>query len=187
MSYTLREARPADLDGVRALMLRVLDEDLGYGFVPALHGDIADLQGCYLDNPRHLLLVAVDGATDAVIGTAGVRAGGPKAEYVPTWLAARYSPETAAQIVRVFIAPEHRRRGVARRLVETARRWIESEGRYTVICLHTDSRVPSALPFWRSLAEEVLDDRERSEWATVHFELPLTRPVSFGPAQGGRT
>jgi GNAT superfamily N-acetyltransferase len=165
--YTVREARLSDLDGARALMLRVLDEDLGYGFVPALHADIADLKGTYLNTARHVLLVAVASSTGAVIGTAGVRAGGPKTEYVPPWLAARYDPTTTAQIVRVFIAPEYRRLGVARRLVEAARRWVQAEGGYTTICLHTD------LPFWRSLADEVYDARGRDEWETVHFEVPL--------------
>src|SRR5436309_1785335 len=58
-SYAVRVARPDDLPAVRALMVRTFEEDFGYGYRPDFHADVDDLQGVYLDHPRHTLLVAV--------------------------------------------------------------------------------------------------------------------------------
>lgn len=152
--------------------MRVLREDFGYAELRPFHADLDDLQGVYLDHPRHTLFVALDDATGAVLGTTGVRAGGPNSSPHPAWLAWRYSPETTAQLYRVYIAPDHRRRGVARALVEAARRWIAAEGGYRVIYLHTNVGVPGAEAFWRSLpTTETYDGRHESEYAPVHFEL----------------
>ncbi len=73
-----RPATADDLAEVRALMIRTFDEDFGYGYNPAFHADVDDLQGTYLDNPRHTLFVAVDPATEQLLGTAGIRSGGLK-------------------------------------------------------------------------------------------------------------
>jgi ribosomal protein S18 acetylase RimI-like enzyme len=90
-------------------------------------------------------------------------------------VAARYDPDRTAQVVRVYVARAHRRRGVARALVELARRFAAAEGGYDVICLHTDVRAPGAAPFWRSMPTRLVYDPqghgEGISATTLHFEL----------------
>lgn len=170
-TFTIREATRADLAPARALMLRVFVEDFGYGYLPQWHWDVDDLAGIYLDNQRHGLWVAVD-ETGTVIGTAGIREGGPRCPPNPAWLAARYAGTGTAQIVRVYVAPPLRGRGIGKALVAAACQFVAAEGGYRCLYLHTDTRVPGAEAFWRSLGRVVHDARE-DEWATVHFELDL--------------
>ncbi len=110
--FTARPARPDDLPQARALIMQVIQEDLGYTYNPEWHWDVDDLQGVYLDDPRHALWVVVDDAMGEIIGTDGLRRGGPKS---PPQVAARYDPDRTAQVVRVYVARAHRRRAVSLR------------------------------------------------------------------------
>ncbi|MDQ0585431.1 GNAT family N-acetyltransferase [Streptomyces rishiriensis] len=173
--YTVRPATPADVDGARRVMLDTFYQEFGYGYVPRWHPDVVDIKGTYLDDPRQLLLVAVhDGE---VVATTGVRAGGPAHPPHPRRLADRYPDGTTAQLVRVYVRPEHRRRGLAGILVATACDFISDTPGYERIYLHTNADVEGAEPFWRSLAKEVFDARDTGEHgpgvATVHFEIPM--------------
>ncbi|WP_274028748.1 GNAT family N-acetyltransferase [Streptomyces sp. MMBL 11-1] len=174
-SYTVRPATRADLEGARRLMLDTFYREFGYGYVPAWHRDVVDLSGTYLDDPRHQLLVAVrDGE---VVATTGVRSGGPAHPPHPRWLSERYPPVTTAQLVRVYVHPEHRRHGLARTLVRRACDFAASTPGYDSIYLHTNVQVEGAEAFWRSLAKEIFDARPTGEHGpgvdTVHFEIPL--------------
>jgi GNAT superfamily N-acetyltransferase len=171
-----RRAGYADLSGAWALMRRMVFEEFGYGWRPGWHWDIADvaaLAATYCATPRQALFVAVDDA-GAVQGTAAVRQDGPASPPHPDWLAARYAGPEAGQLARVWVAPEQRRRGVARGLLAAACSWASSAG-YQTLCLHTDTGVPGAEPFWRAMpVVQVYDARAPgAELQTVHFELPL--------------
>ncbi|GGQ17491.1 GNAT family N-acetyltransferase [Streptosporangium pseudovulgare] len=170
--YELRAAGPADLDGARSVMLDTFYHDLGYGYRPEWHADVIDLEGVYLRDPRHGLFVAVH--SGQVVATTAVRAAGPKSPSHPAWLAERYPDRHTAQLFRVYVRPEHRRRGLGRGLVELARAFVANTPGYGYLYLHTDTRVPGAEAFWRSLAAEVHDDRDSDAHAfqTVHFEIP---------------
>ncbi|MGE3271266.1 MAG: GNAT family N-acetyltransferase [Chloroflexota bacterium] len=166
----VRPARAEDVAAVRAFMLRIFEQDYGYGYQPRWHWDYDDLQGVYLDNPRHALIVAVDQATGEIVGTAGLRSGGPTAPSLPSWLVDRYRPpERTAQIVRVFTHPQHRRRGIARRLVQEIQRFVRDDGGYEVICLHTEN----AVDFWKAMGCQLVYDGRAGDPpdGSVHFEL----------------
>lgn len=190
--YTVRPATRADVDPARRIMLDTLYHEFGYGYVPRWHHDVLDIEGTYLDDPRHLLLVAVhDGE---VVATTGVRSAGPAHPPHPRWLAERYPSGTTAQLVRVYVRPEHRRRGLARTLVQTACGIISDTPGYESIYLHTNVNVEGVETFWRSMAEEVFDARNTGEHgpgvATVHFEIPMRRRPAGEAAQystAGRT
>ncbi|ALC18979.1 GNAT family N-acetyltransferase [Streptomyces pristinaespiralis] len=174
-SYTLRPATPADVEGARRVMLDTIYRDFGYGYVPAWHRDVVEITPTYLDDPRHLLLVAVrDGE---VVATTGVRSGGPVHPPHPRWLAERYPPVTTAQLVRVYVSSGHRRHGLARTMVHSACDFVAATPGYDSIYLHTDVNVPGAEAFWRSMAKEVFDARATGEHGqgvgTVHFEIPM--------------
>ena len=178
--YTIRHARPEDLPVARAHIMRVIEEDLGYGYNPQWHWDVDDLQGTYLDDPRHALWVAIDETSGELVATGGIRKGGPRSA-PERWIVDRYDPERTAQIVRVYVARAHRRRGIARRLVELARRFAAADGGYSIICLHTDTRAPGAEGFWRSMPTTLVYDARGIDPAgdTLHFELPF--PDSEAP------
>ncbi|CAM5676581.1 GNAT family N-acetyltransferase [Streptomyces hirsutus] len=78
---------------------------------------------------------------------------------------------------RVYVRPDHRRRGLARRLVDELLDFAAADGGYGSVYLHTDPSVPGAEAFWRSLAKVVHDEREDAGGGNgvVHFELPMGR------------
>ena len=178
--FIVREVTPTDFAEARAVIVRVLDDDLKSGYRPEIHWDIDDMQATYLDNRRQALFVAVDHESGRIIGTIAVRTDGPKSPPHPGWLAERYAPDTACQLFRAYIASEHRRRGVARALVEAARQFIRDEGGYDTIYLHTNPSVPGAEPFWRAMPTREIFDARREPGATgsnaLHFELAMLPP-----------
>jgi ribosomal protein S18 acetylase RimI-like enzyme len=179
--FSVRPARPQDLPAARALIMRVIKEDLGYDHNPQWHWDVDDLQGTYLDDPRHALWVAVDDASGHIVATGGLRKGGPRSA-PEQWVVDRYDPERTAQVVRVYVAREHRRRGIARTLVDLARRFAAAEGGYAVICLHTDVRAPGAEGFWRAMPTTLVYDGRGQDPTveTLHFELPFPEDETGG-------
>jgi GNAT superfamily N-acetyltransferase len=173
--YEVRLATEADLPGARGVMLDTFYHEFGYGYLPEWHGDVVDLAGAYQAPERHALFVATKG--DEVVATTGIRSTGPSSPPHPAWLAERYPSGTTAQLFRVYVRPEHRRCGLARELVVVATEFVADTPGYERLYLHTDTRIPGAEPFWRSMATEVHDDRDGDpiSFQTVHFEIPLDR------------
>ncbi|MFD3496684.1 GNAT family N-acetyltransferase [Streptomyces sp. NPDC058678] len=175
--YSIRAASPDDLDGARAVMLDTVYRDFGTGYVPRWHADIVDPAAAYLAPARHTLLVAVDPGDGAVVATAALDSRGPAHPPNPRPLAERYPSGRTAQLRRVYVRPEHRRRGLARRLVDELLAFAAADGGYRAVYLHTDPAVPGAEPFWRSLGKVVHDEREDPGGGNgvVHFEIPMGR------------
>jgi GNAT superfamily N-acetyltransferase len=171
VTVVVRLASKDDLGGCEAHMRRVLGEDLR-GYHQRWHRDIDDLAGTYLHRAGWALFVAEYDGTFA--GTTAVKPGGPASP--PAWLAQRYAAQRTAQLTRVWITRQLRRRGIARAMVTVAARWALGAGGYTVVCLHTDATSPGALPFWRTYpgAVQTLDARP-DPWDTVHFELDASQ------------
>ncbi len=155
-----RAVTPADLAGAREVVLHTAETDLGYGYRSEWHWDLDRLVETYVDNPRQAMFVATDEA-GTVVATAAIRVGGPNVPPHPVELGRRYADrQTVAQLLRVATMPAHRRFGLARRLVAACHRFVRDDGGYRVIYLHTNTRVPAAEPFWRSLpVVEIADDR----------------------------
>lgn len=158
-------------------MLDTVYRDLGTGYVPRWHADIIDPAAAYLAPPRHTLLVALDPHDGAVIATAALDSRGPAHPPNPRPLAERYPSGETAQLRRVYVRPEHRRRGLARRLVGELLAFAGADGGYRSVYLHTDPKVPGAERFWRSLGKVVHDERENPDGGNgvVHFEIPMGR------------
>jgi GNAT superfamily N-acetyltransferase len=171
---TLRHVEPPDFVPVREHILRVVREDLGIDYRPEWHWDLDDLHGVYVDHPRQALFVAVDDDSGEIAGTTSVVNTGPNAPPHPGWLAERYNGPTIAQLLRVYIARRHRRRGIARGLVTAARHFVAGAGGYETIYLHTNASVPGAEAFWRAMPTTlVYDGRGNTDGFSeaVHFEL----------------
>jgi GNAT superfamily N-acetyltransferase len=177
--FTVRPARPDDLPAARALIYRVLERDVGYGYNPAWHADLDSAQVYYLDHPRHAFWVAADDATGELVGTGALRSGGPTSPPHEPWLAERYAGDGTAQVVRVYTAHSHRRRGIGRAIVEQVRRFAAAEGGYRVICFHTNALSPGAEAFWRAMPTLFVHDARGIDpfGETLHFELTFPGPV----------
>lgn len=175
--YSIKTAGPDDLDGARAVMLDTVYRDFGTGYVPRWHGDIIDPAAAYLAPARHTLLVALDPDDRAVVATAALDSRGPAHPPNPRELAERYPCGRTAQLRRIYVRPEHRRRGLARRMVDRLLAFAAADGGYRSVYLHTDPAVPGAEPFWRSIGKVVHDERESTDGASsvVHFEIPMER------------
>ncbi|WP_282703933.1 MULTISPECIES: GNAT family N-acetyltransferase [unclassified Streptomyces] len=173
--YSIRAASPQDLDAARAVMLDTVYRDLGSGYVPRWHQDIIDPAAAYLASDRHTLLVAV--APDGeIVATAALDSRGPAHPPNPRELAERYPSGRTAQLRRVYVRPGHRRRGLARRLVDELLAFAAADGGYEAVYLHTDPSVPGAEAFWRSIGKVVHDEREDADGhGVVHFEIPMGR------------
>lgn len=185
--YTVRRAvTPADLQGARAVVVASFGTDFEYGFEPRWHWDLDHLREVYVDNPRQAMFVAVD-RQGTVAATTAVILGGPNVPPHPAWLGDRYPKDASTcQIIRVVTAPDHRRQGLARRLVAAAQAFARSAG-YRAIYLHTNVKVPAAQPFWESLPVTLVHDARGQEddarFETIHYELDLhTSPLGTGSA-----
>ncbi|MDQ1049915.1 GNAT family N-acetyltransferase [Streptomyces sp. V4I2] len=176
-NYCIRAASPDDLDGARAVMLDTVYRDFGTGYVPHWHADIVDPAAAYLAPARHTLLVAVEAGDKTVVATAALDSRGPAHPPNPRHLADRYPSGETTQLRRVYVRPEHRRRGLARRLVDELLAFAAADGGYRSVYLHTDPAVPGAEPFWRSLGKIVHDEREDPDGGNgvLHFEIPMGR------------
>lgn len=181
--FTVRPATEADLPAAQAVMLRTLEEDFRTGYDPAVQLDIADLRGTYLEPARHVLFVAVDEATGEIVATGGTRDG--RLAGGPPHLVERYARGDTAQLVRIYVRREDRRRGIARAVVLANLAFILAEPSYVRVALHTFPHSPGALPFWESMATR-LEGHERDGMPLqLFFEIDLAdarRLVEAGSA-----
>lgn len=174
--YAVRPARRDDTEGARSVMLDTFYHVLGHGYVSRWHADVIDLDATYFDHPRQAMFIAVHG--DEIVGTAAVRADGPKSPPHPEWISERYPSGRTAQLCRVYVRSEHRRNGLARTLVDLACRFAADTDGYESIYLHTDAAIDGAEPFWRGMAKEIYDGRTDPRYSpAVHFEIPILSGV----------
>ena len=155
-------------------MLDTVYHVFGTGYVPRWHADIVDPEAFYLASPRHTLLVAVDDA-DQVVATAALDSRGPAHPPNPRWLADRFPSGETAQLRRVYVRPEHRRRGLARRMVSELMAFAKADGGYEAVYLHTNPESPGASELWQELGELVYDERREITGGgngVVHYEIP---------------
>lgn len=176
VGYTIRPATEADLPAAQALMRHTIEVDFGTPYRADYHRDIADLRGSYLEPDRHALFVAVDDATGEVIGTGGLRVG--KLRGGPPDLVARYAGEDTAQLVRIYVRQDQRRRGIARAIVERCLRFAVEDGGYAIFALHTFPHSPGALAFWSSMATQVGEQ--------PHTDIPPELFFEFDPQTARR-
>ncbi|THV42816.1 GNAT family N-acetyltransferase [Glycomyces buryatensis] len=177
--YVLRQAGPDELAQARSVMLDTVYRDFGHGYLPQWHSDIIDLESFYLAPEDNALFVAV--REGQVVGTAGVRGQTPVSPPHPPEVADRFEEGRTATLYRVYVRPEHRRQGLAGRLVDACLGFIASRERYTGVYLHTDARTPGAVEFWSRRGTIIFDERTAQNDArtdalaapfeTVHFEL----------------
>jgi GNAT superfamily N-acetyltransferase len=174
-AYRIKPATPDDLDGARVVMLDAVYRDFATGYVPRWHRDIIDPESAYLAPARHALLVATDERDGSVVATAALDSRGPAHPPNSRWLAERYPSGETAQLRRVYVRPEHRRRGLARRLVGELLEFARADGGYRSVYLHAYASAPGAQELWRSLGKVVCEEQQDGPGGgrILHFEIPM--------------
>ena len=168
-AYTVRPATEDDLPAAQALMRETVEVDFRTPYRPDYHRDIANLRGFYLEPKRHSLFVAVDAESGEVVGTGGIRIGTLRGG--PPHLVARYGGDDTAQLVRIYVRRDQRRRGIARAIVEACLRFAVDEGGYRIFALHTFPHSPGALAFWSSMATRVGEHPHTDIPPEIFFEF----------------
>ena len=173
--YTIRPMRVDDIEAARAIMFRTVEEDFGDSYSPVAHADIDDLVGAYLEpaTPGPFMLVVEDDDTHEVIATCGIRAGALKEGLSPEHLVERYRDGGTGQLVRVYVLKEHRRRGIAKKIVRAVLDRASAEGNYEKVALHTFPHSPGALPFWLAMGAEVVEDDVDGMTRAMFLEIPF--------------
>jgi len=124
----IRAAEPGDIPEILR-QRRGMYVDMGYTDEATLEA-MASLSASYLANAMS------DGSFHAWLAYSGERAVGGGALIISPWLAHPYDLECRrATILNVYVYPEYRRRGVARRLMETMIEWCRKEG-FAGVTLH---------------------------------------------------
>jgi GNAT superfamily N-acetyltransferase len=164
-------------------MLDTVYRDFGHGYLPQWHSDIIDIDSYYLAPEDNTLFVAVQDGV--VAATAGVRGQTPVSPPHPLEVTNRFEEGHTATLYRVYVRPEHRRRGLAAALVDACLDFIAGRDRYTAVYLHTDARTPGAVEFWSKRGTILFDERiainemrpetPEAPFQTVHFELQIPR------------
>jgi len=124
----IREAVPADIPEILRQRRRMY-EDMRYT-------DIAALEAMLALSAEYLKIAIADGSFQAWLACHAGRAVAGGALILTPWLAHPYDLECRrATILNVYTDPEYRRRGIARRLMQTIIGWCRSEG-LAAVTLH---------------------------------------------------
>lgn len=171
IGYTIGGMAPEDVEAARALMLCSIVEDFQSEYDPAVHADIDDLEGWYSTPQGPFMLVARDDESGQVIATGGIRRGTLKEGLSPQHLVERYRDGRTAQIVRVYVLREERRRGIARTVVQAILDRARAEGHYDRIAFHTFLHSPGAVAFWTSMGATLVEDDTEGVSDAMFYEF----------------
>ena len=157
---------------VKKFLLKMIQDEFGYGFIPEYHQDIKHMERFYIYPERNSFFLAIDHETGKVIGTLGIRA---YDKDFPTFKDI-YNSKTTASIWRVFVDKNWRRKGVASTLVNRAENFCQNNG-YEKVYLHTHKTVNGSLDFWISSGYQIMEDTG-NHLKTVHMEKNLQNLTS---------
>lgn len=106
--------------------------------------DLAFFEDVYV-RPDNACFFVAETSDDGIIGTASVRPYDRRFAAVESVIGVG----PVCEIVKFYIHPDYRRKGVGSRLYEKAEQFAREAG-YTEIYLHTSLYLPGGYPFWQS-------------------------------------
>ncbi|KAF2036735.1 acetyltransferas-like protein [Setomelanomma holmii] len=86
----------------------------------------------------------------------------------------KYHDLHTVEVVRLYLLPEYRRRGLAAALFSTLYQRAHATG-IQRLYLHTHPCLPGAVKSWRKHGFEIVQVEDDPTWRTTHMELPLKR------------
>jgi ribosomal protein S18 acetylase RimI-like enzyme len=125
--------------------------------------DLAQLGSVYQRDSSCLLLARQAGK---LIGSIGYLA------YDGRFPGIAYPGSRAVEVVRLFVAPEHRRAGVARSLWLALLEHARASGQQ-VLYLHTHPFLTGAIEFWQRQGFQLVQVDPDPVWQTTHMQLRL--------------
>lgn len=152
---------------VKKFLFSQIRSEFGYGYVPQWHQDIMNLDEYYVKPMRNNFFVALDGKTNEIIATIGLRAYDKDFEEFKDI----YSGDHTSSIWRLFVDKRYRRCGLASKMFNVAENFAY-ECNYSNIYLHTHKTYRGALEFWTKMGfVAVLDAGDELE--TVHMDKKI--------------
>lgn len=83
-----------------------------------------------------------------------------------------FTGRRVVEVVRLFVAPECRRQGIADALFAALKEQTKGQG-IDLLYLHTHPFLPGALEFWQRHGFAVICRDADPEWQTIHMECAL--------------
>ena len=171
-----------DSDMIKNLQKFLFDQierEFGYGYVPAYHKDIMNLNEYYIEPKKNIFLIAIDEKSDEIIATIGLRA------YDKCFdeFKGIYSSVSTASIWRLFVDERYRRCGVASKLFEIIERFAY-ENQFNEIYLHTHKTLNGAIDFWKKMGFIITIDTH-NELQTVHMEKSIGNNILISNSFNG--
>lgn len=150
LGVEIRDFAPSDREETRDLILRGLRERWGADFDPSFNSDLDDMGASYLATGGQVI-VAIDGRTIVGTGTLMVEPG-----------------DRVVRLVRMSTDPQHRRRGIARGIVDELIRRART-GDYDHMLVETDTPWTSAVRLYQSCGFQITEQDD----ANTYFMLAL--------------
>lgn len=148
-----------------------IEKEFGYGYVPAYHKDIKNLNSYYIEPEKNIFLIAIDEYSGEIIGTIGLRAYDKNFDEFE----GIYSSNSTASIWRLFVDEKYRRCGIASKLFDLVEAFA-FENHFAEIYLHTHKTLDGALDFWKKMGFRITLDTH-NELQTVHMEKNISRDI----------
>ncbi len=162
-SITLQSACSADIPELLSFVQAAREQ-----MFPKLHdtpmpADLAAFEQVYVTGPGYFLVARRAGTVVGVIG------------YLPydrRFAGIDYVGLKAVEVVRLFVAPEYRRAGLARTLYQALQAHARQSG-VEVIYLHTHPFLAGAVEFWYRQGFELIRVDPDPLWQTTHMQARL--------------
>jgi GNAT superfamily N-acetyltransferase len=129
----------------------------------AIAPDLLDFEQVYGRNGR---MLAAHDAVHGLVGTIAWRA------YDGRFVQLDFTGRRVVEVVRLFVAPECRRQGIADALFAALKAQAMAQG-MEVLYLHTHPFLPGAQAFWQRHGFQVLCRDADPEWQTIHMQCRL--------------
>ena len=164
LSSTLRiapvPALPAVLDFLQQARAQMF---AGRVDTAAIAPDLLNFDQVYCQDGR---MLAAHDNVHRLVGTIAWRA------YDGRFAQLDFSGKRVVEVVRLFVAPECRRQGIADALFAALKEQARAQG-IEVLYLHTHPFLPGAEPFWQRHGFRVLCRDADPQWQTIHMECGL--------------
>lgn len=155
-----------EIRDVQEFLFKMIEKEMGYGYVPKWHQDIVNMEKYYLNPEKNNFFVAYLESGE-IIATIGLRAYDkdfPEFRHL-------YSKDTTSSIWRLFVDEKYRRCGLASKMFCVAENFANEVG-YSEIYLHTHKTLSGALEFWTKMGFVVSLDAN-DELETVHMDKKI--------------
>lgn len=162
------------IKNLQKFLFSQIEKEFGYGYVPAYHKDIKNLNDYYILPEKNTFLIAMDESSGEIIGSIGIRSYDKDFDEFE----GIYSSDSTASIWRLFVDERYRRCGIASKLFGLAEAFA-FEKQFGEIYLHTHKTLEGALDFWKKMGFRVTLDTH-NELQTVHMEKNISQGIFSG-------